>query len=1069
MAYEVLTLQNWVSLLWRKPVTQLYKQTRSKLQFTMSEFKKMSQNGKKRRQRLWWAVAFCLLIGLVVFGAWTKRTTIIQYGLISQLEKMGYQAELSFDEISAHSAKLSNVKLAQNGQVFVTIARVDVEFQGRQVLKGKLDKLTLVAPELSIEIDEKGQILSPVLSGKKESSGTLNLPKNGIFIDEGKLIWRAPFARGQTNISGEFLKPNHWNGIISSPGIEWQSPSGPVPIDLDATIESQGADSFLATGRLKTKRYSRNALEMSGPKTDFSVHIFRDGRARVRAEGWTNLSWLALKSSDHNVGQGNGRVKYATVFDTNKKKITELKGDWQADIKDISFTNAQDRLRWANMVTSYQAASIAPVAKYFVGDVRNQFAELLQRFNVSAKGNFVWDEHGYKVGLSKPLHLNSKGQHLQILPSSEVGLLKFDKNRGQIMAHADLVWAGKRALQIDDLKFVGRSKNGIVLDAIHTMRAQITSTTTWRKTVQGVKTRLAPFSVHFVYENTPTTKHIGFTGAVDYDGMVPGGIVQDIKATGAVDIKLLGQGFVMDFTPKSPIRFSKFTNSSGWVLQNARFNIGRGAGILKHRDNKSPLSTRLADLKADIVSPQGDRHLAVRIDRLDIRSDMAQSPQNWVISYKNLEARSEDFPSPGTHVNAAGGQLNVTQFANGKMEFHARSDKTKIETKNVRINQIALDIRGEPDDFMISYQAPRVKFVGGDIPILPMDGTARLRDNVLNGVATSALPLTKDMPMIITFSSQNGRGRVNIKMEKLVFDPHGLQPQHLAPSLSGKIADVSGNVAVDFDFEFGGGEPMKSKGIVSLEGVDVGTLVGPFSGIDANLQFSSFFPPKSKGVQTVRVASFDPGFPLENGTIKFEIIPGGVRILQALWPVEIDGEEAGSISIDPLVWRFGNVENQMTVRVDNISLHAIMNEVGKGKVSASGQISGTLPVVVKGVDVTVQNGLLRVKDGGRIKFQSPATEAAGKRNEMAGKAFEALKDFKYNELEARLNGPLDGAMSLRMAFDGQNKDVMGGQPYAFDIEFNGELANLARNLSKSFVNLSTIGEFIEYMDANDQN
>ncbi|HHL43487.1 MAG TPA: hypothetical protein ENJ42_07715 [Hellea balneolensis] len=625
---------------------------------------------------------------------------------------------------------------------------------------------------------------------------------------------------------------------------------------------------------------------------------------------------------------------------------------------------------------------------------------------------------------------------------------------------ADLDWTARRALQIRGLDFRAHSRNGLALEGVESIAAKIFSTKTWVKTVERTKTRLAPFAVDFSFENTARQRSVGFSGALDYDGLVPGGTIQGLKAKGGLDIRLRGGGFVMDFLPETPVSLTRFTNASGWTVKNARFNIADGRKILQRRGAARPLSSRLVNVRADVSSPDGGRNLSMQFTQIDIQSDFSKQPQIWSLDYKDMRVRSEDFPSPGTRVQSPAGTLVVTQHRDGQMEFQARTPNTKIKTENVRINQVSLNVYGRPDDFTLDYDAPRVKFMGGNIPILPMVGTARMTDNVLHGEAQSELPLTKDMPMIITFSSKDGQGHVNIKMDRLEFDPRGLQPQHLAPALKGKIADVSGAVSLDFDFDFGGGVPMSSRGIVALDGLNVGTLVGPFSGIDANLQFSSFFPPKTKGVQTVHVAGFDPGFPLENGTIVFEIIPGGIRIDKAFWPVEIAGEPIGSISIDPLEWRFGNVENRMTVRVDNISLKGIMDEIGKGKVQATGQISGTLPVVVKGVNVNVENGVLRVKDGGTIQYHSRATDAAGTRNEMAGKAFEALKDFKYKELEMRIDGPLDGKMSLRLAFDGKNENVLGGQPYSFNIVFDGELANLARNLAKSFNNYGSIDELL---------
>ena len=68
-------------------------------------------------------------------------------------------------------------------------------------------------------------------------------------------------------------------------------------------------------------------------------------------------------------------------------------------------------------------------------------------------------------------------------------------------------------------------------------------------------------------------------------------------------------------------------------------------------------------------------------------------------------------------------------------------------------------------------------------------------------------------------------------------------------------------------------------------------------------------------------------------------------------------------------------------------------------------------------------------------------------NEHASQAIEALKNFTYDELFLDIDGPLDGEVTLGMAFTGSNPDVLYDVPFQFDVAVQGELFNIARSFN----------------------
>jgi len=123
-------------------------------------------------------------------------------------------------------------------------------------------------------------------------------------------------------------------------------------------------------------------------------------------------------------------------------------------------------------------------------------------------------------------------------------------------------------------------------------------------------------------------------------------------------------------------------------------------------------------------------------------------------------------------------------------------------------------------------------------------------------------------------------------------------------------------------------------------------------------------------------------------------------------------------------------------------------------------VTGTLPIVLAGVDVKVDNGYLTVKNGGIIKYKSDQIDSAAnyaqndndavqalREHRYRDAAFQALQEFQYRSLTVKMDGPLDGAIEVGMEFDGSNKDVLNNQPFRFNINIEGELLNIIRSFN----------------------
>ena len=1027
--------------------------------------KNQKSMGRKAVYTLFWLIlVFAVLAGIALAYIWHNRTSLVESQIRKLMAKQGYDVTLDITKFSKSQAVATNIIVGKGGDVFFKTERaiVDYDFSKRTA-----KRIELVRPYIKAEFDSKGNITSGWMRPKSDSSQKLLLPPDGLVITDGIIDWQmmlsetSQMGAGQAYLDADIITATHWSTNISSQKTSFNFSLLKAEIKHDVFIETKDGKLFDIFGSMDAENLIAyltrgQASQFDKLNTQFKFNFTpTDGQNIPVFSGWMNANLGGLATGDYEIGKAD--IKLSEISSNQKGEIF---ANWQMDAAHVQISDTQNRDALADRLTSYSAMTNTPIAQYFTQGLYDKAVRLLGGFDIDGRGSYASIDGGYTLKLDAPLSLKAPGQKI-VFTQKDDEFLDYNMGKKQLAFGADIQWTGQQALNLTDFNLLAKSANGVKIDGLHTMKTRIRSQQTWRLQRDGENIRLAPFDIDFTYAAQGRNTRVGIDGGVDYDGPVPGGSVVGLMADGKMDLRLSGADFTLGYTPAKPLSIAAFTGPSGWTTKALTFTMEPQADILRKTSHASVMRTTLKNVSTQIIGPEDERHLDARFEKLDVRTDFTTSPQHWRIGVKGADIRSEDFPAPGTHITAPDAKLNVFQTQSGAMTFDLASPYTYVATDNAVIENLNISLSGSPDDIALKYKAGSVTMVGGAVPVLPMHGTARLKSGELTGRAVTNLPRTTDTPIDIHYRSKDGQGSAKILIPKIIFDPRELQPQHLVPVLRGKLAEVSGEASAEFDFIFGGGNPVQSSGWADLKNLGVGTLVGPLSGVNSKLVFTSIFPLRTKGIQTATLSGFDPGFPLKDGTIKFEIVPGGIKVFEAIWPIENVVGAPGEIYLSPADWRFGDVENRVVVNVENVGLGTMLASVGKDKLSATGQVFGTLPARIKGVDVLIENGVLAVEDGGVIRYKSAATDVAAARNQSTEYAFKALENFHYRKLEARIDGPLDGSMAMKIVFDGQNPDVLGGQPFQFNTEAKGELANIARNMAGAFSNEENLARILE--------
>jgi len=394
-------------------------------------------------------------------------------------------------------------------------------------------------------------------------------------------------------------------------------------------------------------------------------------------------------------------------------------------------------------------------------------------------------------------------------------------------------------------------------------------------------------------------------------------------------------GLSVTFKPsdENPIKMTRFVTGADWRGENISANLVSTQPLFSRRGGASYMDAKLSNVSFDAIDSTDSKNLDMTFDAMDVSGELKDGAQRWDVLGQNAQILSEDTPGPGTIITAPEARIQIT----------------RVESK-------------------VDFE-----------------------DGAFTGTATTTLPLADDTPINVSYYFKDGQGTADVDIPELRFTPKGLQPQYLVSALRGKLAEVDGLVQANIKLKFAAGQPLQSSGSAKIIDMNFGTLPGPLTGVNTEIQFTNMFPLQSESRQRLTVGKFDPGFPLENGEIEFE---------------------------------------------------------------------GTLPIVLSGVDVKVEKGELYVRDGGVIQYKSKQLDsiseldgtneravAAMRAGNYRDAAFEALKNFEYQELRVKIDGALDGPIDVFLKADGKNEDVLGGQPFLFNINLQGELLNILRSFN----------------------
>jgi hypothetical protein len=219
-------------------------------------------------------------------------------------------------------------------------------------------------------------------------------------------------------------------------------------------------------------------------------------------------------------------------------------------------------------------------------------------------------------------------------------------------------------------------------------------------------------------------------------------------------------------------------------------------------------------------------------------------------------------------------------------------------------------------------------------------------------------------------------------------------------------------------------------------------------------------------LENVQPEAGDTGIPLmdiagtlraEATTVTFEGRMTGVNGARATFTLRTSLGDAPILTIASasMPWQGGRIALGRTVipltgvrpvkvvlKAERISVDAFMQSLTGKRVSATGIVSGALPLTIgRDGSISFDAGGLKTEGPGVISMP-PELIPGG--NEQVALTREILKNFHYDGLSLTVDKAEGDAISVLVAAEGRNPDVLNGRAVKLNIRLTGDLLDLVR-------------------------
>lgn len=294
-----------------------------------------------------------------------------------------------------------------------------------------------------------------------------------------------------------------------------------------------------------------------------------------------------------------------------------------------------------------------------------------------------------------------------------------------------------------------------------------------------------------------------------------------------------------------------------------------------------------------------------------------------------------------------------------------------------------------------------------------------------------------------SYEWQAGTWQTNANLLPVQFETGILQPDELFPILRGKVQQVRGGISGEVKI----GSESTGSGTIHVDKFSASVEDTPVRGVSGTVRFSSLNPLSTNGQQMLEIGEIVLGLPLSEGKLPFSLIKNTTLKMGATrwrWA-------GGTLKTEPMTINLTSMNvDQMRLDAEAILLESLLANLLEQGLSATGTLSGSIPVRFENGKPVIENGLLKTEGGGVVKY-APQEGSALQKGSSAQTdiLLNAMQNFEYEYLTLKVDSIDGDTLNVQLSTKGKNPDLYGGKPIELNVNLTGNLWDIARSGSET--------------------
>jgi translocation and assembly module TamB len=920
-----------------------------------------------RRVLTWLAVAVLVLLVIALIIAWTQRRPIARDIIDRQLESSGVQAEYALDRVGLRTQQISNLRIGDPNNPDVTARRVLIQM--RLKWNGSIDVYRIVARGVRLrgEVLPDGSVswgqLDELLPAPTDEP--FSLPDVALDIADSSIALQTPWGpigfavQGSGNLTGGF------RGRVVS--------SSPRLVTGNCAAQNVRGDAAIAiVARRPHVVGPLTANYFTCPESNFSVVQprleidSRFGEAFDRYDASARIISQVLTAGDNGLAALNGRMTLVGTpadargeidFAARRSRLgtigaenTRVRGKYRMSteqgtlimVGEYAANDASlDPSMIAGLTDALEATRSTPIGPV-ASAMGNAISRSARRFNV-AGGLRLVNFPGYGAARVTDATVRTvTGGQARIFGGKGVtyhwptGTLRFD---GTIQMAGGGLPTGTVTLR--------QAANGAITGVGNFQPY----------TVNG--TRLALSTLRFQGEPSGATR---FSTVANLTGNFPGGQVRNFNLpisgrVGADGGILVGQECIVvsfDYLRMQQLQLGRTRlpvcpTGPAIIAQSPGGDLRVGGRInnpaLAGRIGESRLGLNASSI---LLSQSG-----FTADDLSVRIGGARAPV--ILNADALRGNFTGGGASGTMTNADAVIANLPlrlSDIDGRWRF---ADGRVVIDGGVMVHD-----RADPPRFY-PLRSDNVRFV--------------MADNRLTATGTLRHPESgaQVTDVDVAHNLDSGDGHANLDVPGITFGPN-LQPEDLTRLTEGVVALVQGTISGRGRIVWSGSGEVSSTGDFATRDMDLAAPFGPIEGLTTNIHFTDLLGLETAPGQVATVRLINPGIPVQNGMIRYQILPDQlVRVERGEWPFM-----GGRLILHETLLNFGSgaAAKRLTFELVGFDAKQFIDSLGFEGLEITGTFDGVLPMIFDDSGGRIVGGRLESRPpGGQFRYTGTKPDA----------------------------------------------------------------------------------------------